>query len=53
MTQFLASCGEVLTALIGWCGQVSTLVMAQPVMLVPIAIGIACAGIGVFKRLAR
>ena len=53
MTQFLASCGEVLTALIGWCGQVSTLVMAQPVMLVPIALGTACAGIGVFKRLAR
>lgn len=53
MTEFLSSCGEVFTAALGWAVEVSETVVSTPVMLVPIAISIACAGIGVFKRLAR
>lgn len=53
MTAFLALCTEFLTAALGWVGQVATVVKDEPLMLVPILMGIAGFAIGLFKRAAR
>lgn len=51
MTTFLANIGTVLTSAMGWMGTIIASVMDNPVLLVPIALGFAMTGIGLFKAL--
>ena len=51
MTQFLAQVTQVFGSVMEWTGTVATTVTENPIMLLPCIMGIACIGIGVFRRL--
>lgn len=51
MTEFLAEVTQVFTSVMEWTSTVATTVMDNPLYLLPCVMGIACIGIGVFKRL--
>lgn len=51
MTQLLASVTEVFKSVMQWTSTVATTVMENPLYLLGCVLGIACIGIGVFKRL--
>lgn len=53
METFLANVTTVFTSVLDWTGQVATMVLEQPVFLVPVILSIACIGIGIFKRLSN
>lgn len=52
MSGFLSTVTEVFSSVMGWTGTVAETVMATPVYLVPVVIGLATVGISIFKRLA-
>ena len=51
MTELLAQVTEVFTSVMEWTSTVATTVMENPLYLLGCVLGIACIGIGVFKRL--
>lgn len=51
MATFLTNIGTILTAAAGWIGTIISVVMDNPVLLVPFALGIAFTGIVMFKAL--
>ena len=53
METFLSNVTTVFTSVLDWTGQVATMVLEQPVFLVPVILSIACIGIGIFKRLSN
>ncbi len=48
---FLNNIGTILTEAVKWVGTVVGVVMENPVLLVPVALGIGMAAIGIFKSL--
>ena len=52
MAGFLSTVTEVFSSVMSWTATVAETVMATPIYLVPVVIGIALIGIGIFKRLA-
>lgn len=52
MASFLSTVTEVFTSVMGWTATVAETVMSTPIYLVPVVIGIALIGIGIFKRLS-
>lgn len=48
---FLNDIGTILTEAVKWVGTVVGVVMENPVLLVPVALGIGMAAIGIFKSL--
>lgn len=48
---FLANIGTILTEAVKWVGTVVGVVMDTPLLLVPVALGIGLAAIGIFKSL--
>lgn len=51
MTALLTQVTEVFTSVMKWTSTVATTVMENPLYLLGCVLGIACIGIGVFKRL--
>lgn len=51
MSALLAQVTEVFTSVMEWTSTVATTVMENPLYLLGCVLGIACIGIGVFKRL--
>jgi hypothetical protein len=51
LATFLTNIGTILTAAAGWIGTIISVVMDNPVLLVPFALGIAFTGIVMFKAL--
>lgn len=51
MTELLTQVTEVFTSVMEWTSTVATTVMENPLYLLGCVLGIACIGIGVFKRL--
>lgn len=52
-TNLLTTLGTVLTDVWSWFGDVIDLAGAQPVLLIPLGIGVAGSMIGLFKRAVR
>ncbi len=51
MSDFLTSLGEILTAEIGWAGEIATVVVDTPLFLFGVACSMALISIGIVKRL--
>lgn len=51
MEALLTNVGLIVTAAIGWVGQVSTAVVAQPILTLFVILPLVGLGVGLFKRL--
>lgn len=51
LSSFLSDVGTVLTSAVSWLGTIVGAVMNNPVLLVPTVMGIAMAGVALFKSL--
>lgn len=51
MTAIIGSVTEVFTAAIGWAGQVGTMIVATPVLLLFVVLPLVGLGVGLFRRL--
>ena len=51
LSTFLSDVGTVFTSLTGWVGDVITVVMENPVLLVPFGCGLAFTAVRLFKSL--
>jgi len=52
MAALITSIGGVSTFVIDLVGDVATVITAQPLLLIPFAVGLIATGVGLFKRLA-
>lgn len=50
MEIILTSVGLVVTAIVGYIGTVVTAVVGQPLLLIPVGIGLLGSGVGLVKR---
>lgn len=50
MTEFLTTIGTVVTQCITWIGSVCTMILSQPLLIFPIAIGVISLVIGIVRR---
>ena len=53
LSTLLTNVGEVLTSAVEWMTTIGTAVVETPALLVPFAIGIGVAGVGLFKSLSH
>lgn len=51
LQEFLSNIGVVLQEAVSWVGTIVGVIMDTPVLLVPVALGIGMAAIGIFKSL--
>lgn len=51
LSSFLADIGTVLTSAVDWMGSILTVVMENPILLVPCVLGFAFTGVALFKAL--
>lgn len=50
LSSVLEDIGTMLTSVVGWVGQVATLVTNNPIIFIPTCMGIGMIAVGVFKR---
>ena len=53
MSTILTDIGLVVTAALGWVGEVVTVIVASPLLLLFASIGLVGLGVGLFKRIVN
>lgn len=53
LADFLTNIGTVLSSAVDWMVSIGEAVVSTPALLVPFGIGIAVAGVGLFKSLSN
>lgn len=49
MAAILTNVSLLVTAIVGWIGDIAAAVVAQPLLLIPVGVGLLGTGVGIFK----